>query len=74
MVQQPRSKASSPDSAGRDGILEGDLAFDVKGNFLALRMRILSASELTRLNTRRSLDDEHEELPVECLPDSRDRH
>ena len=29
------------DSAGRDGILEGELALDAKGKFLALRMRSL---------------------------------
>ena len=39
MVQQPRSRAFSPTRHGRDGVLEGELALDAKGKFLALRVR-----------------------------------
>ena len=36
-----RMESFLSDSAGRDGILEGELALDAKGKFLALRMRSL---------------------------------
>ena len=36
-----RMESFLSDSAGRDGILEGELALDAKGKFLALRMRNL---------------------------------
>ena len=40
VVQRAGSRASSPTPAGRDGMLEGELALDAKGQFLALRMRM----------------------------------
>ena len=50
-----RMESFLSDSAGRDGILEGELALDAKGKFLgAAHAQSSSASAPTRRNTRRS--------------------
>ena len=70
-----RMESFLSDSAGRDGILEGELALDAKGKFLALRMRsLVGIGAYTTQYAAIFATDEHEELPVERLSHSGDRH
>ena len=62
-----RMESFLSDSAGRDGILEGELALDAKGNSSHCECATSSGSVRTRRSTLDLLDNEYEELPVERL-------
>jgi carbon-monoxide dehydrogenase large subunit len=69
-----RMESFLSDSAGRDGILEGELALDAKGKFLGLRMRnLVGIGAYTTQYAAIFATHEHEELPVQRLSHSGDR-
>ena len=62
------------DSHGRDGILEGEMAFDVNGqNPGAARAQSCRHRRLHHAIRRDFRNRQHQELPVQRLPHSRDR-
>ena len=63
------------DTPGRDGMLEGELALDADGKFLALRVRtIVGIGAYTSHVLGDLRDHQHEELPVERVRHPGDRH